>query len=87
MLIVFVLKDLIGLVIVVVQAAAQRRLGALGRNSSVTLLNLLHIRQVGLETVQQTGLSCRSIDKPLPMAVTVLAAVLVLAFARGKGAW
>jgi prepilin peptidase CpaA len=86
-LIVFVLKDVIGLVLVLVQATAQRRLKALGRNSSVTLLNLLHIRHVGLETVQQTGLSCRSVDKPLPIAMTVLAAAVVLAFARAGGVW
>ena len=77
-LLVFVLKDLIGLVLVLSQAAHQRRLPALFRNSAVTVLNLLHIRDVGLETVQESGLSCRSIDKPLPMAVPILAAVVLL---------
>jgi prepilin peptidase CpaA len=77
-LLVFVLKDLIGLALVLFQAACQGRLRALMRNSTVVLLNLVHIREVGLETVQQTGLSCRSVDKPLPMAVPILAAVLLL---------
>lgn len=77
-LLVFILKDLIGLALVLIQASCQGRVRALLRNSAVVLLNLVHIRDVGLETVQQTGLSCRSVDKPLPMAVPILAAVLLL---------
>ena len=77
-LLVFILKDLIGLVLVLIQAASQGRLGALFKNSTVLALNLVHIRDVGIETVQQTGLSCRSVDKPLPMAVPILVAVVLL---------
>ena len=43
-LIVFALKDLVGLVLVLGQATCQRRLGALARNSAVVFLNLIHIR-------------------------------------------
>jgi prepilin peptidase CpaA len=84
-LLVFLLKDVVGLVLVLGQAAWQRRLGALARNSTVVALNLVHIRHVGVETVQQTGLSCRSVDKPLPMAVPVLIALVALALAHPGG--
>ena len=84
-LIVFLLKDLVGLLLVLVQAAAQGRLRALARNSTVVALNLLHIRHVGVETVQQTGLSCRSVDKPLPLAVPILIALLILYCVRAGG--
>jgi prepilin peptidase CpaA len=84
-LLVFVLKDLIGLGIVLVQAGCQGRLKALFSNSAVMMLNLVHIRDVGLETVQRTGLSCRSVDKPLPMAVPIMAAVLLVQFLRPGG--
>ena len=84
-LIVFVLKDLIGLLIVLTQATCQGRLKVLFRNSAVVALNLVHLREVGMETVQQTGLSCRSIDKPLPLAVPIGVAVLLLQFLRTGG--
>ena len=77
-LLLFVLKDLVGLVMVLIQASRQGRLRVLFRNSFAVVLNLVHIRDVGLETVQQTGLSCRSVDKPLPMAVSILMALLLL---------
>ena len=84
-LLVLVLKDLIGLVIVLIQATGQGRLKVLFKNSAVVALNLVHVREVGLETVQQTGLSCRSIDKPLPMAVPIAAAVMLLLCLRTGG--
>ena len=84
-LIVFVLKDVVGLVIVLAQAVWQRRVTVLFRNSAVLALNLFHVRQVGVETVQQTGLSCHSIDKPLPLAVPILAAVLLVTCLRPGG--
>ena len=84
-LLIFILKDVIGLVLVLGQAAYQRRLGVLLRNSAVVTLNLVHIRHVGLESVQQTGLSCKSVDKPLPLAVPILIAVLLLLGIRPGG--
>ena len=84
-LLIFVLKDLVGFFIVLTQATYQGRLKAVVKNSTVMALNLVHVREVGLETVQQTGLSCRSIDKPLPMAVPILAAVVLLQFLRPGG--
>ena len=83
-LLVFILKDLIGLVLVLAQATCQGRLRTLLKNSTVVALNLVHLREVGLQTVQQVGLSCKSVDKPLPMAVPILVAVgLLLCFHAG----
>ena len=84
-LLIFILKDLVGLIIVLAQATWQGRLRVLFRNSAVVALNLAHVRQVGMETVQQTGLSSKSVDKPLPMAVPILAAVLLLQCLRPGG--
>jgi prepilin peptidase CpaA len=76
---VFLAAAVIGMLIVLVQCAAQRRLPALFRNSALLAVNLAHTPRLGLDHVQQTGSSTRTIDKPLPYAVPVLlATVLVL---------
>lgn len=75
---VFVIAAVVGLVIVLVQCSMQGRLGLLFRNSSVLVLNLMHLQDVGIEHVSETGKASRSIDRPLPYAVPVLAAVLLL---------
>ena len=76
---VFVVEKVIGLAIVLVQAAWQRRTRVLLRNSAVVAVNLLYVRDVGLEHAARTGQECRSIDRPLPFAVPALvAAVLVV---------
>ena len=75
---VIITKDVVGLVIVLIQAIAQRRVKELFRNSASVAFNLLHVRQLGLETVQKMGLSNQSVRKPLPMAVPILISVLLL---------
>ena len=42
-------------------------------------VNLVHVRQVGVEHAKATGLACRSVDRPLPYAVPTGLAVVVLA--------
>ena len=79
---IFVLEKVIGLILVIAQATAQGRMKVLLRNSAVLSINLAHIKDVGIDHVRATGLSARSIDKPLPYAVPVLLAVLIL-IARG----
>jgi prepilin peptidase CpaA len=80
-LIVLVVEKVLGLIIVLTQATAQRRIPSLLRNSAILTANLLYVKDVGLEQVARTGRGCRSIDGPLPFAVpTLLAVVLVLAF-------
>ena len=78
---VFLLAGVAGMFIVLAQAVAQRHLGLLLRNSLVVGLNLLYVREVGLSHATETGRSCRSVERPLPYAVPVLAAVIFAAAA------
>jgi prepilin peptidase CpaA len=79
-MIVFAVAALVGMVIVLVQSIAQGRLVTLFRNSTVLLINLWHVQDVGTAHLSETGKACRSVERPLPYAVPVLAAtVLVLA--------
>ncbi len=78
---VFAAEAVIGMAIVLAQAAAAGRLGALGRNSAVVAVNLVHVRQVGIEHAKATGAAHRTIRRPLAYAVPTAAAVLLLAAA------
>ena len=85
-LLVLVCEKVIGLLIVLAQALWQRRLAALVTNSAVVAVNILHIREVGVDHVAGTGRDCRSVARPLPFAVPALLAVLfVLVFFRSIG--
>jgi prepilin peptidase CpaA len=75
---VFAVTSLIGMVIVLVQALWHGRLRNLLLNTTVLTINLVHLQDVGIEHAQATGQSCRSIDRPLPYAVPVLLAVLMI---------
>jgi prepilin peptidase CpaA len=81
---VFLAAAVIGMLIVLVQCATQRRLPVLVRNSAVLAVNLANAQQLGLAHVEQTGSACRSVEKPLPYAVPVLLAV-ILVLAKGWG--
>ena len=59
-------------------ALAQGRTRVLLRNTAVVAINLAHVNDVGLDHAKATGQACRSIDRPLPYAVPVLAAMLIL---------
>jgi prepilin peptidase CpaA len=75
---VFCVEAVLGMVIVLVQAAAQGRLFALFRNSTIIAANFACVSEVGLDHAIQTGKSCRSVSRPLPFAVPLLAAVVVV---------
>ncbi len=75
---VFCIEAVVGLAMVLTQAAAQGRTRTLLRNSALLAVNLVHVNDVGLDHVKATGQSSRSIDRPLPYAVPVLVAVLIL---------
>jgi prepilin peptidase CpaA len=75
---VFCTEAIIGMLIVLTQAALQGRLRILTRNSAMLAVNLLHVNEVGIEHMTLTGQSCKSVDRPLPFAVPVLAAVVGL---------
>jgi prepilin peptidase CpaA len=78
---IFLAEAVIGAVLVVWQAGRQGKLGLLSKNSAVVAINLIHVRQVGLEHATETGKSIRTIDRPLPFAVPVLIAVIGLILA------
>jgi prepilin peptidase CpaA len=74
-----VVAALVGLVMVLAQCVCQGRLRVLFRNSAVLSLNLASVQQIGVDGVIDAGTSApRSVDRPLPYAVPVLVAVLVL---------
>jgi prepilin peptidase CpaA len=75
---VFVAAALVGMVMVLVQSAKQRRLSVLFRNSAVLTVNLINIDSIGADAVCETGKACRSIERPLPYAVPVLIAVVLV---------
>jgi prepilin peptidase CpaA len=81
---VLVIEKVIGLILVLVQAAREGRLQALFRNSVVLTANVLHVRDIGVENVARNGQRYRSVARPLPFAVPTLAAVIVvLSIVRG----
>lgn len=77
---VFAVAAIIGMMIVLVQALVEGRLNRLLRNTALVTVNMIHVRQVGMEHTKATGQSCRSVDKPLPYAVPVFVAVLAVVF-------
>ena len=76
---VFAIESIAGMLIVLAQAAWQGRLAALFRNSAVVAVNLAHLNELGVEHVTATGQASKSVDRPLPYAVPVLVAVLIVA--------
>jgi prepilin peptidase CpaA len=83
---IFAVEAVIGMGIVLAQAAAAGRLAALFRNSAVLAMNMAHADRLGSDHLQKTARHCRSIDRPLPYAVpTLLATVLVLTFVVIRG--
>ena len=77
-LMVFVVEKVVGLIIVLTQAAIQGRTRLLFRNSALVAMNLVHIKELGVEHVSATGRSTRTVDRPLPYAVPALIAVLLV---------
>ncbi|MCC6424863.1 MAG: prepilin peptidase [Phycisphaerales bacterium] len=73
---IFAGSAVVGMVSVLMQSAKQGRMRVLFRNSAVLALNLVHIGDVGVEHVSQTGQESRSVDRPLPYAVPVLLATV-----------
>jgi prepilin peptidase CpaA len=75
---VFALAAIVGMFIVLTQATKQGRMKILLRNSAVVAINLAHVGDVGLEHTTRTGQESRSVDRPLPYAVPILAATLLV---------
>ncbi len=81
---VFLAEAVVGMLIVTAQCAARGRLRLLCRNSAVVAINLVHIQQLGTAHASATGESCRSVDKPLPYAVPVLVATVLVLLLNGR---
>ena len=70
--------SIVGLVIVLVQCAVKGRLIVLFGNTMALLTNVMLIDEMGLDHLAKTGKECRSVDRPLPYAVSVLVALILL---------
>jgi prepilin peptidase CpaA len=77
-LLVFAIQAVVGMVMVLVQCAWQGRLKVLFQNSAVLALNAAYVSDIGLKRLEETGKACRSVDRPLPYAVPVLVATLIV---------
>jgi prepilin peptidase CpaA len=81
---VFLVEAILGMLIVLFTCAIHGRLGLLMNNSMLLATNIAHVNQLGPEHVQETGAACRSVDRPLPYAVPIfLATLIILSFGRG----
>jgi prepilin peptidase CpaA len=80
---VFIVEAVVGLVIVLIQAAAEGRIRTLFRNSALIAAGFAFASasQTSMEHAVETGRSMKSVSRPLPYAVpTLLATILVLTF-------
>jgi prepilin peptidase CpaA len=77
---VFAGSALVGMVMVLAQAAAHRRLPQLFKNSAVIAVNLAHVNRLGVEHVAEVGRAHSTMAWRVPKAVPILLAfVAVLA--------
>jgi prepilin peptidase CpaA len=74
---VYAVAGIAGLIIVIVQCAANGRLTRLVSNSTLIVANLANLDRLGKDHVAAAGQSLRSIDKPLPYAVPAIIGVAV----------
>jgi prepilin peptidase CpaA len=77
-ILVMTIEAVLGLVIVIVQAIVQRQTGAVLRNSVMIVASFASAGETGLETAIETGKSYRSLSRPLPFAVPVFFATLIV---------
>ena len=75
---IFMVEAVLGLGIVLIQATVQRKTTALLRNSVLIAVNFAGAGELGLQNAVETGKSCRSINRPLPFAVPVFFATLIV---------
>jgi prepilin peptidase CpaA len=75
---VFLVEAMLGLVIVLVQARMEGRTKILLRNSAVIAANFACVSEVGLNHAVETGRACRSVSRPLPYAVPLFFATLIV---------
>ena len=77
---IFMVEAVLGLGIVLTQAAVQRRTGALLRNSVVIAANFASVSEIGLRNAVDASREHQAIRRPLPFAVPVFVATLIVIF-------
>jgi prepilin peptidase CpaA len=77
-ILVFMVEAVLGLGIVLVQAISQRRTGQLMRNSALIAVSFAGVSEIGLQNAVETGKSCKSVNRPLPFAIPVFFATLIV---------
>jgi prepilin peptidase CpaA len=75
---VFMVEAVLGLIIVLVQATLQRRTAALFRNSVLIAANFASASEIGIQHAVDSGKSYQAIKRPLPFAVPVFFATLIV---------
>ncbi|MBC7784141.1 MAG: prepilin peptidase [Burkholderiales bacterium] len=75
-LIIMLAATVAGGVMAIAQAIHTGKFASLLRNSAILAINLAHVRELGVDHIQQSGKRFRSIDRPLPYAVPMMVAVL-----------
>ena len=75
-IVVLVIASLVGMGIAIAQAARSGKFAALFKNSASLVVNLVHVRHMGVDHIQQQSSQFQSIDKPLPYAVPMLAGLV-----------
>lgn len=81
---VFVVAALVGMVIALVQATCSGKLKALVGNSAVIATGLANVTCLGVEHVEELGQRHRCIERPLPYAVPVLVATVIVLLWWGR---
>ncbi len=81
---VFLLETIIGMLLVLASCARHGRLRLLWGNSMLLAANIAHVNELGTEHTAATAEAHRSVDRPLPYAVPVLIATLII-LSCGRG--
>ena len=84
---ILVVEKVIGLGVVLAQAAAAGKLRLLVRNSAAMAVNLAHVNTLGADHAERAGRQLTSIDRPLPYAVPTLAAAVLVVWANTVGGY
>jgi prepilin peptidase CpaA len=77
-LMIFLVEAIVGLLIVLIQATYQGRLRTVLRNSTLIAASFACVSEAGIDQAIETGKACRSVARPLPYAVPVYIATLLV---------
>lgn len=75
---IFLVEKVVGLIVVLVQAWSQRKTKQLFRNSALIAANFACAGELGMQNAVDSGKSFRSIQRPLPFAVPLFVATLLV---------